>query len=150
MMAKKDLVSYDPIDRFFDLREDFDSMLKDFFTGFTVPMSRRGTYPSMDVKEDKDKYTVTLEAPGIDKKDIKITMKRNELIIEGEKREEQKQEGESYIRVERNYGKFRRAVQLGEEIDQSKINAEFKNGILKINLPKSEKAKPKEVAIKIK
>jgi HSP20 family protein len=125
-------------------------MLKDFFTGFTVPMSRRGTYPSMDVKEDKDKYTVTLEAPGIDKKDIKITMKRNELIIEGEKREEQKQEGESYIRVERNYGKFRRAVQLGEEIDQSKINAEFKNGILKINLPKSEKAKPKEVAIKIK
>jgi len=149
-MAKKDLVSYDPIDRFFDLREDFDSMLKDFFTGLTVPMSRRGIYPLIDVKEDRDKYTFTLEAPGIEKKDIKITMKRDELIIEGEKKEEKKQEGESYLRVERNYGKFRRAVQLGEEIDQSKINAEFKNGILNINLPKSEKAKPKEVEIKIK
>ncbi len=149
-MAKKDLVSYDPIDRFFDLREDFDSMLKDFFTGFTVPISRRGIYPLMDVKEDKDKYAVTLEAPGIDKKDIKITMKKNELIIEGERKEEKKQEGESYLRVERNYGKFRRAIQLGEEIDQSKINAEFKDGILKINLPKSEKAKPKEVAITLK
>jgi len=77
-------------------------------------------------------------------------MKSNELIIEGEKKEEKKQEGESYLRVEINYGKFRRVVQLGEEIDQSKINAEFKDGILKINLPKSEKAKPKEVAIKIK
>lgn len=149
-MAKKDLVSYDPIDRFFDLSEDFDSMLKDFFTGFTVPISRRGIYPLMDMKEDKDKYTVALEAPGIEKKDINITMKRNELIIEGEKKEEKKQEGESYLSVERNYGKFRRVIQLVEEIDQSKINAEFKNGILTINLPKSEKTIPKEVAIEIK
>lgn len=149
-MKKKDLVSYDPIDRFFDIREDFDHILKDFFTGFTVPITSRGIYPLMDVKEDRDKYTVTLEAPGIEKEDMNLTMKKNEIIVEGEKKEEKKKEGESYLKVERCYGKFRRAIQLGEEVDQSKISAEFKNGILKITLPKSEKLKPKEFAIKIK
>ncbi|MBN1695794.1 Hsp20/alpha crystallin family protein [candidate division WOR-3 bacterium] len=149
-MIKKDLVSYDPLDRFFNIREDFDSVMKDFLRGFSVPVSNRGVFPLADVKEDEDKYTVTVEVPGIEKKDLKIKVKENSLLVEGEKREETKEEGESYLRVERSYGNFRRAFSFASDLDEKKVNAEFKDGILTITLPKTEKEKPQEIEIKVK
>jgi HSP20 family protein len=149
-MIKKDLVSYDPLDRFFDIREDFDSVMKDFLRGFSVPVSSRAVFPLADVKEDEDKYTVTVEVPGIDKKDLKIKVKENSLLVEGEKKEETREENESYLRVERSYGNFRRAFSFASDLDEKKVNAEFKDGILTITLPKTEKEKPKEIEIKVK
>ncbi len=149
-MIKKDLVSYGPLDKFFDIREDFDSVMKDFLRGFSGPISNKGLYAVADVKEDSDKYTVTVEAPGIEKKDLKIKVKENGLLIEGEKKEETKEEGESYLRVERSYGNFRRAFNFASDLDEKKVNAEFKDGILTVTLPKTEKAKPKEIEIKVK
>lgn len=149
-MIKKDLVSYDPLDRFFDIREDFDSVMKDFLRGFSGPVSSRELYPLADVKEDDDKYTITVEVPGIDKKDLKIRVKENSLLVEGEKREETKEEGESYLRVERSYGNFRRAFSFASDLDEKKVNAEFEDGILIVTLPKTEKEKPKEIEIKVK
>lgn len=149
-MIKKNLVSYDPLDRFFNIREDFDSVMKDFLKGFSGPVSSRGLYPLADVKEDDDKYTVTVEVPGIDKKDLKIKIKKNSLLVEGEKKEETKEEGESYLRVERSYGNFRRAFSFASDLDEKKVNAEFKDGILTVTLPKTEKEKPKEIEVKVK
>jgi HSP20 family protein len=149
-MIKKDLVSYDPLDRFFDIREDFDNVMRDFLRGFNVPVSNRGVFPLADVKEDEDKYTVTVEVPGIDKKDLKIKVKENSLLVEGEKKEETREEKESYLRVERSYGNFRRAFSFESDLDAEKVNAEFKNGILTVTLPKTEKEKPKEIDIKVK
>jgi len=103
-----------------------------------------------DVKEDENKYTITLETPGIDKKDIKITMKDSSLLIEGKKEEEKKEENESYLRVERSYGNFRRVFNFDSQLDSKKVNAEFKDGILTVTLPKTEKEKPKEIDIKVK
>ncbi len=149
-MIKKNLVSYDPLDRFFNIREDFDSVMKDFLKGFSGPVSSRGLYPLADVKEDDDKYTVTVEVPGIDKKDLKIKIKKNSLLVEGEKKEETKEESESYLRVERSYGNFRRAFSFASDLDEKKVNAEFKDGILTVTLPKTEKEKPKEIEVKVK
>jgi HSP20 family protein len=149
-MIKKDLVSYDPLDRFFDIREDFDNVMRNFLRGFTSPVSSRGVFPLADAKEDEDKYTITVEVPGIDRKDLKITIKENSLLVEGEKKEETKEEKESYLRVERSYGSFRRAFNFASELDAKKVNAEFKDGILTVTLPKTEKEKPKEIDIKIK
>lgn len=149
-MIKKGLVSYDPLDRFFDIREDFDSVMKDFLKGFGGTVSSRGLYPLADVKEDDDKYTVTVEVPGIDKKDLKIKIKENNLLVEGKKKEEIKEEDESYLRVERSYGNFRRAFSFASDLDEKKVNAEFKDGILIVTLPKTEREKPKEIEIKVK
>jgi HSP20 family protein len=150
-MIGKDLISYDPLDRFFDIRDDFDNAMKNFLRGFGGPVSSRGVFPLADIKEDEDKYTVTLETPGIDKKDLKITMKDNSLLVEGEKKEEEKkEEKESYLRVERSYGNFRRVFNFGSKLDSKKVNADFKDGILTVTLPKTEKEKPKEIEVKVK
>ncbi len=149
-MVKKDLVDYDPLDRFFDIREDFDNVMRDFLRGFGGPLSSREVFPVADVKEDEDKYTVTVEVPGIDKKNLKITMKDSSLLVEGAKKEESKEEGESYLRVERSYGNFRRVFNFDSQLDSKKVNAEFKDGILTVTLPKTEKEKPKEIEVKVK
>ncbi len=149
-MIGKDLISYDPLDRFFDIREDFDNAMKDILKGFGGPISSRGVFPVADVKEDEDKYIVTLETPGIDKKDLKITMKDSSLLVEGEKKEEKREENESYLRVERSYGNFRRVFNFDSRLNSGKVNAEFKDGILTVTLPKSEKEKPKEIEVKVK
>ena len=148
-MSSKDIKSYDPFDRIFNLREDFDDIVKDFFAGFSNIGANRGVYPLLDIKEDKEKYTIDVEIPGIDKKDLKISVKKDNLIIQGEKNEEKKREEESYLRVERSYGNFMRSVKLPTEINQSQISAKYNNGIVKIILPKIKKEKAKEVQVKI-
>jgi HSP20 family protein len=148
-MASKDIERYDPLDRIFNLREDFDDIVKDFFAGFSNINASRGVYPLLDIKEDKSKYTIDIEIPGIEKKDLKISVKKDNLIIQGEKKEERKKEEESYLRVERSYGNFTRSVKLPTEINQSKITAKYNNGVVKIILPKKEKDNAKEVQVKI-
>ena len=148
-MAKKDVTRYDPVGRIFNLREDFDDIVKDFFAGFSNVSATRGIYPLLDIREDKEKYIIGVEIPGVEKKDLKISVKKEKLIIQGEKKEEKKREEESYLRVERSYGNFMRSVSLPTGVDQSKITAKYNNGVLKITLPKTEKGKAKEVEVKI-
>jgi HSP20 family protein len=148
-MAEKDITDYDPVGRIFHLKDDFDDIVKDFFSGFSNVGASRGVYPFLDIKEDKDKYVISVEVPGVKKKDLGISVKKEKLIVQGEKREEKKKEEESYLRVERSYGKFMRSINLPMEVDQSKITAKCNNGVLKIILPKEKKAKAKEVEVKI-
>ena len=148
-MAKKEIVRYDPVGRIFSLREDFDDIVKDFFAGFSNVGTGRGVCPLLDVRENKEKYTISVEIPGVEKKNLKISVKKDKLIIQGEKKEEKKRQEESYLRVERSYGNFMRSVSLPMEVDQSKITAKYDNGVLKIILPKIRKGKSKEVEVKI-
>ena len=148
-MSSKDIKNYDPLDRIFDLREDFDDIVKDFFAGFSNMSASRGVYPLLDIKEDKEKYTIDVEIPGIEKKDLKISVKKDNLIIQGEKKEIKKKEEESYLRVERSYGNFMRSVKLPTEINQEQITAKYNNGVIKIVLPKTKTDKANEVQVKI-
>jgi HSP20 family protein len=149
MAKKKELKSYDPFDALFSLREDFDEMFRNFFTGFTSPTLGKGVFPVMDVTETPEQFIIEAEVPGIQKENLKLSIKKDELVIEGEKKEEDKKEGESFLRIERSYGSFRRSIRLPSEIDQSKVKAKYENGVLKISLPKTEKEKPKEIEVKV-
>lgn len=148
-MSKKDIVGYDPVGRIFSLRDDFDDIVNDFFSGFSSIGAARSVYPLLDIREDKDKYIIGIEIPGVEKKDLKISVKKENLVVQGEKKEEKKKQEESYLRVERSYGKFMRSISLPTEVDQSRITAKYNNGVLKIVLPKTKKGKVKEVEVKI-
>jgi HSP20 family protein len=104
--------------------------------------------PSMDVSETKDSLIVKVEVPGMDSKDIQISLQENLLTIKGEKRQEQEEKDEHYHRVERTYGMFARSVRLPVTVDASKVAASFKNGLLTITLPKTPTSKGTTIPIK--
>lgn len=104
--------------------------------------------PLADISEDKNNYTIQLDLPGVKKEDLKISCNEGAISISGERKEEKTSEGTKYHRVERNYGKYFRMFNLPQNVMQDKINAEFKDGQLKITIPKKEEARPKEIEIK--
>jgi HSP20 family protein len=103
--------------------------------------------PALDVSETKDKLIVKAELPGIDPKDVEISLRGNVLTVKGEKKEEKE---ENYHLVERRYGSFVRSVRLPVDVEEDKIEASYKKGVLKVVLPKTEKAKKKEIKIEVK
>ena len=105
--------------------------------------------PLVDITEDEKEYIVKAEIPEMKKEDIKINVHDDVLSISGERKYEKEEKGKKYHRVERAYGSFVRSFTLPEDADGSKVNAEYKDGVLKVHLPKSEKAKPKAIEVKI-
>jgi HSP20 family protein len=93
--------------------------------------------PSMDVNETDKDITVLAELPGMEPEDIDISLDRSGLRIKGEKRANKEEQGKDYYRVERSYGSFQRVIPLPCEVDQDKINATYKRGVLKVVLPKA-------------
>jgi HSP20 family protein len=127
------------------------SLLDDFFSNdrFYTP-SGENWYPAVDVNEDDDAYHFQMELPGLTKEDVKISFKDDVLMISGEKKAEQKEEKKNYHYYERRFGKFERTFRFNSDIIVDKINASFKDGVLMIDLPKAEIAKPKEIEVKVK
>jgi HSP20 family protein len=105
--------------------------------------------PLVDIVEDEKEYLIKAELPEVKKEDVKVTVEDDVLTITGERKYEKEEKGKKYHRVERAYGSFERSFTLPEDADGSKVSAEFKDGILKVRLPKSEKAKPKAVEVKV-
>ncbi len=103
----------------------------------------------VDITEDDKEYLIKAELPEIKKEDVKITVQNNVLAISGERKYEKEEKDKKYHRVERAYGSFLRSFTLPEDADGSKVAAEYKDGILTVHLPKSEKAKPKSIDVKV-
>ena len=103
--------------------------------------------PAVDLYEKDDHFVIKAELPGVDKKDIAIDLKDRVLTLSGERTYENEVKQENYYRRERSYGKFQRAFTLPADVDSDKIKAEFKDGLLQIEVPKPEKHKPKTVTI---
>lgn len=147
------LVRWTPTRDLFDLTEEFSRMLDRFFgpvMGEETEMPTPTTwYPMVDIAEKKDAFVVTAELPGMKKEDIHITFKDGTLSIEGERKRESEVKGVDYHRVERRYGKFCRTFQIPVSVKEDKIQAAYKDGILTIQLPKAEEAKPKEISVKV-
>jgi HSP20 family protein len=112
-------------------------------------VEEREWLPSLDVSETKNDIVVKAEVPGMDPKDINISLSNGVLTIKGEKKHEREEKEEDYRLIERSYGAFARSIQLPVEVQSNKVNASYKNGILKVTLPKSEEAKIKEIKIKV-
>ena len=149
-MAEKELTPWRPFGELSSLRREMDRLWENFFG--ERPLGRiweREWVPSLDMSETKDNYVVKAEVPGIDAKHIDISLTGDVLSIKGEKKQEKEEKEEDYHLVERSYGSFSRSVRIPAEVESNKIKASYKNGILTITLPKSEKVKAKEVKIKV-
>lgn len=140
-----------PKDRFSNLRDEVNRLLDGSLAGFVGNVGLFGGWsPAIDVSQDKDKVFVSVELPGMKKEEIEVSLHEGVLTIAGEIKKEktEKGKGESF-REERYYGRFHRSVTLPTEVDGSKVAATYHDGILEIELPKAEAAKPKQIEVKI-
>lgn len=131
------------------LRREIDNLFDRFFEGwpFRSAFSRQWV-PSVDISETSKEVIVRAEIPGVDPKDIDISVRGNLLTLKGERRQEKEEEGENYHRVERSFGAFSRTLQLPADVDLEKADATYKDGILRIVLPKTEAAEVKKIEVK--
>jgi HSP20 family protein len=105
--------------------------------------------PRVNIEEVKDRFEITAELPGLGKEDVKIEVKDRVLTLTGEKKVENEGNDRNVYLFERTYGRFCRTFTLPDNVDADKIGAEFKDGLLKIDIPKTEEAKPKEIEVKV-
>lgn len=105
--------------------------------------------PLVDITEDDKEYLIKAELPEVKKDDVKVAVDEDVLTITGERKFKKEEKGNKYHRVERAYGNFTRSFTLPEDVDPGKVSGEFKEGLLSVHLPKSEKAKPKAIEIKV-
>lgn len=141
-------------DPFTRLREEMDEVFSHYFspaaTGSNNGGNGFGMPTSLDLSETDKNVTVTLDAPGIEDKDLDITLTDGGLLISGQRELEREEDEENFHRIERSYGSFQRLVPLPCEVKADKVSAELKKGVLKISLPKSESARQttRKIAIK--
>lgn len=143
-----------------DLRSEIERMFDDAFSEFSLmpfrrwrPSVRTGfemTMPAMDVIENEKEYRITAELPGIEEKDLDVSVSDDLLTIRGEKRQEREEKTETRRLSERSYGSFERSLRLPAGADAEKIEANFRKGVLTITLPKSEEAQKRQRRIDVK
>jgi HSP20 family protein len=144
-------------DTFLDLRGQMNRLFDEFFEGpfglspFSGESSLMSDFaPHLDISETDKDMIISAELPGLEPEDINISLERNALTISGEKRVEKEDKGERYYQIERSYGSFQRSIPLPDEVDEDKIDATFKRGVLKVKLPKTKMAQQKSKHIAIK
>lgn len=130
--------------------KDINRVFDDFFSLRPSSLFESSWIPNIDVDEDEKSINVHAELPGIDEKDLNVTIQNNMLVITGEKKEEKEKKNMSRIVSERRYGSFNRTISLPEGINPGKIKAQFKKGILNIEIPKEGAQKAQKIAISVK
>ncbi len=126
------------------------NLLKEFDDSFFDTKPASPWSPSINILENENSYVLTAELPGVKKEDIEIALKDNTLNLKGEKKFERKDEKENYVRIESSYGEFERSFYVSDDIDVSKADASFKEGVLSIELKKTEGLKPKQIKVQVK
>ncbi len=130
------------------LHGDMDNLFDSFFRGLDRPFSGYKAWPAIDVAEEEDAILVRAEVPGCKADDIDISVHGNVLTISGQKKLSEEKKEKGYYHMESSYGSFRREINLPTDVNQSKVDATYENGVLSITLPKAEKAKAIKVKIK--
>lgn len=148
----RSMLSGDPFER---MHRQIDELFSNSWLTRNMPALAGSTngdvMPSIDVSSDDKQITVTAELPGMAEKDVEVSLEDNILTIRGEKKSEreEKDEKKNWYLMERSYGSFQRSVQLGVDVDASKVKATFDKGVLKVELPKAETAKAKTTKIAV-
>jgi HSP20 family protein len=145
--------TWDPWREMEEMRTQFNRLL-----GERLPLRKNGGseeleltewLPPVDIIEDDKEYTIKAELPGLAKENVKVTIEGGVLVIAGERKEEKEEKDKKHHRIERSYGSFRRSFTLPENTSGEKTAAEFKDGVLKVHLPKDQTPKPKSVEVKV-
>ncbi len=153
------LTRWEPFKTRWDPWKEFEEMEKRLSTYFGRPATRTSGdkeamtvaewSPLVDITEDEKEYVIKAELPEVKKEDVKLTVQDNVLSIGGERKSEKEEKRTKYHRIERSYGSFMRTFTLPEDADGTRVAAEYRDGVLKVHLPKSEKAKPKSIDVKV-
>ncbi|HNU92392.1 MAG TPA: Hsp20/alpha crystallin family protein [Spirochaetota bacterium] len=131
-------------------RKEINQLFNDFFSIGPSSLPESAWMPTVDVEEDDREVRVRAEIPGIEEKDLSVTLENDLLTIAGEKKEEKREENRRHVISERRFGSFHRTIRLPEGIDREKIEAGFKNGVLRITIPRVEAPEKKRVKIALK
>ena len=131
---------------------DLDKQMNDLLGGFfAAPECRSGLWsPSVDLRETEEAYELIADLPGLSKEDIELSIEEDVVTLKGERKEETDKKEGGYHRIERHSGTFQRCFHLPSGVEGDKVTAQFENGVLKVNLPKPETAKPKRIAVNVK
>ncbi|MGE5839060.1 MAG: Hsp20/alpha crystallin family protein [Deltaproteobacteria bacterium] len=149
-------VKGEDIEPFSLLRREIDRLFEDFTRGFVLEPFRRieerlrQYTPVVDVSESEKEITVNVELPGMDEKDVEVSLTDGHLMIRGEKKEEKEEKKKGYYRTERSFGEFNRVIPVPTGVDTNKVSAVFKKGLLSITMPKTEEAQTTVKKIPIK
>jgi len=135
----------DPWDTIREFRGEMDRIFNRDMDAYTETAS--DWVPSVDIKEGKDAYEVMADVPGVNPKDIDVSLEEGVLTVKGERKSESKDEREGYTRTERVYGSFYRRFTLPETADAENISAKTEHGVLRLHIPKKEKALPKRITV---
>jgi HSP20 family protein len=145
--------TWDPWREMEEMRNQFNKLLRERQLlrkeGDSEALEVTEWLPVVDITEDTKEYTVKAELPGLAKENVKVTVENGVLVIAGERKEEKEEKDKKHHRIERSYGSFRRSFALPEDSSGEKVTADFKDGVLKVHLPKDQTAKPKSVEVKV-
>lgn len=153
LAPKKESREMSAADPFRPLQQRLNRMFEEAFIPFAFPTGENLAIttwaPSCDIYETNNEIVLKAELPGVKKEDLKVNLENNILTITGERKFEEETKRENYHRIEQSYGEFLRSFRLPTGIDAKMIAAEFKDGMLRVTLPKAEEAKPKAVEVKV-
>jgi HSP20 family protein len=146
------LIRWDPFREMSSLQERMNRLMTDFRTRtpWTEEEMAQGSWvPAVDIYETKEAIVLNVELPGVTKDEISLEVKDSTLTLKGEKKLEKDVKEENYHRMERTYGSFMRSFTLPSTVQQEKVKARFKDGILEISIPKAEEARPKQIKVDV-
>jgi len=148
-VARDTLVRWDPFRDLVSIQDELNRLFGRTYTGGEAlrPTAAGAWMPAMDVYETGDTIVAKLELPGIEPGDVEVAVEDSTLTVSGKREFESETNEENYHRVERRYGSFSRSISLPQTADVEKVNARFDKGVLQIEVPKSERAKPKKIEI---
>lgn len=146
-----EIVPWKPFGELRTLRKEMDDLWSRFLEGRPLDgLMFRGWTPSTDITETKDKVIVKVDLPGLEAGDVQLSISGDLLTVKGEKKQEHEEKDEHHHYVERSYGSFQRSFRLPVEVEADKVQARFDKGVLRITLPKTAKAKKKEIKVQVK
>ncbi|MEN3027327.1 MAG: Hsp20/alpha crystallin family protein [Chlorobiota bacterium] len=146
------LVRFEPFRGFESMLRRFDELFEDMVRSFPARFfETSGFSPRVDITEDEQHIYIHAELPGVRKEDVKVSISEDRVLtIQGEKKEERKEEGRNFLRMERVFGSFCRSFALPENVKIDEVDAKFENGVLTITLPKVTPSKPKEIEVQVR
>ena len=142
------ITRWDPFREVQSLQNRVNSLFRDFNEGEGA-MTTASFVPAVDIYEDERKIVLKIEAPGIEEKDLEVSVERNTLTVKGERKFEKEEKEENFHRIERRYGSFYRGFTLPPSVDTENVKAEYAAGVLKLELNKKPEAQPKQIKVSV-
>jgi len=136
---------------FYNFRKEMDQLFDRFFTGENGGGTQENAMswsPRLNLSETESGYEVSVDLPGLKPEEVNVELRNGDLWITGERKSQSESKDKTWHRVESYYGEFRRGVRLGDDVNAEHVSAEFNDGVLRVHVPKAEKAQTKKIEIK--